>query len=84
MIIIMLTFGPKYYATKIEQEQYLPYNDVFQPDTVSKSSLMDYNMFFETFIQMRGVLGKVLEEGIMKLFLPVKKRTRAATAGLLQ
>ena len=84
MIALLLKIHSNYYATKTKNQKYLPYNDVFQPDTVSKSSLMDYNMFFETFIQMRGVLGKVLEEGIMKLFLPVKKRTRAATAGLLQ
>lgn len=53
----MLTFGPKYYATKIEQEQYLPYNDVFYLGTKrKKKALMDNKMLLDTFIQRQDTL----------------------------
>ena len=65
MITVLLIIDCNYYATKIEQEKYLPDNDVFHLGTEKRNRLMDNNMLLETFIQMSEVSEKVLEEQII-------------------
>ena len=62
MITLLLRIHRNYYATKTKHQKYLPNNDDFQADTVNRNNLIDSNMLFETFIQMRGVSKKVLGE----------------------
>lgn len=59
MITLLLKINHNYYATKTKNHKYLPDNDE------KRSSLMDNNMLFKTFIHMRVVSEKFFEEGIM-------------------